>query len=330
MNRGCSAAFQFAGRKGSQRMQIRSLHHLSANSLSPLLLEEKEAWARFLKWDFRPVLEILGRLLESCTLPGFAAMEQERPVGYAYYWEQKGQGLIGGCFVSQHFAGRRYEEALLSEVINALQTRSHNQRIEAQFMSFHAWGADLFFLSRGFQVYPRYFMIREDMTTEAHAEPPGIELTPWNGAHLEAAAILTRNAYAGLEDSAVSSHYRNEAGCREFLSNIILRPGCGAFLSEASFSAWNAANGEMAGFVLASMVSPRNGHIPQITVSTACQGRGLGKIMLNRAVESLALRNYQSVSLSVTASNQRAVGLYRHNRFQILKPFQAYVWERKL
>jgi ribosomal protein S18 acetylase RimI-like enzyme len=309
-------------------MQIRPLRQFSANSLSPLLLEETEAWARFLRWDFRPVLEILTRLLDSSALPGFAAIEQGRPVGYAYYWEQKGQGLIGGCFVSQPSSGHGYEEALLTGVIEALQSHSLNQRIEAQFISFHSWGADPFFLSRDFRIFPRYFMIREDMTSAVQDAPEGIELIPWNSGHLEAAACLTRKAYVGLADNKVSAHYQSDAGCREFLSNIILRPGCGAFLSDASFSAWDSNTGDMAGFVLASMVSPRNGHIPQITVAKTFQGKGLGKSMLNRTIESLARRNYQSVSLSVTASNERAVSLYRHNRFQILKPFQAYVWER--
>jgi ribosomal protein S18 acetylase RimI-like enzyme len=296
--------------------------------LGPLLAEEKEAWARYLKWDYRPVLEIIGRMLESRSLPGYVALLGGRPAAYTYFWMQNDIGMLGGCFVPASFAGQKLEEILLAEGVKTLEAYPGIRRIEAQFMSFQSWDAETFFCQRKFKDYPRYFMLCDNLG-EAKHPPAGIRIKRWENEDLKAGAQLTIAAYERLADRQISAHYQSESSCHEFLSNIILRPGCGNFLGEASFVAWDEKSRQMAGYVLASMISPKNGHVPQIAVAPQFQGKGIGKILLLETLATLKKKQFQSVSLSVTAENRKAVQFYRKYHFDVIKPFNAFVWEKE-
>jgi ribosomal protein S18 acetylase RimI-like enzyme len=232
--------------------------------------------------------------------------------------------------VRQQFAGQQLEEELLIAVLQVLKANLQTHRIEAQFISFQSWASEVFFSRQGFAAFNRYFMLSENLSGNHLANIDPIEIKPWANSDIAAAARLTARAYENQLDRKISAHYASIEGCQEFLGNVILRPGCGNLLSEASFSARNHATGEMAGYILASMVSPRNGHIPQITVAPEAQGKGVGKALLHRTLGVLAHKQYLSVSLSVTAENHPAVALYRQNHFRVLKPFQAFTWERKI
>ncbi len=309
-------------------MEIQPLQVFKASQLELLLSEEKEAWARYLKWDYRPVLKILGRMLESLSLPGYVALVEENPAAYVYFWMQRDIGMLGGCFVLPAYAGQKLEETLLAEALKSLEAHPGVHRIEAQFMSFEAWDAEAFFYRRRFHNYPRYFMLCE-VLSETELPVEGIQLRRWENDDLGSAAHLTMESYEHLVDLQISAHYQSESSCYEFLSNIILRPGCGNFLGEASFTAWDVKSRKMAGYVLSSMISAKNGHIPQIAVAPFFQGRGIGKILLSQALAALKKKEFQSVSLSVTAENRKAVQFYRKYHFEIIKPFNAFVWEKE-
>ncbi|MGH9563058.1 MAG: GNAT family N-acetyltransferase, partial [Terracidiphilus sp.] len=57
------------------------------------------------------------------------------------------------------------------------------------------------------------------------------------------------------------------------------------------------------------------------------QRRGIGRVLMERAIEALRQRGYQSLSLTVTASNSGAVELYERLGFRTVKTFAAGVWQ---
>jgi ribosomal protein S18 acetylase RimI-like enzyme len=308
-------------------MEIKPLPYFSASQLTSLLTAEQDAWARYLKWDYRSVLEIIHRTLENRSLPGFAALVEGTPAGYSYYWLLGEIGFVGGCFVDPGYAGMGVEEELLGEVLQSLEGMPGTRRVEAQFMSFQTWGAEPFFQGHAYSYYPRFFMLCEELP-ETCPSPDGFQVRKWENRDLGAAALVTLEAYEALIDRQISAHYQTESRCHDFLSDIILRPGCGNCLTEASFCAWDN-QGQMMGYVLSSMISPRNGHIPQITVSPQYQGRGVGKILLTTAMSTMKRLQYRTVSLSVTAANLKAVNFYQKMHFRVIKPFAAFVKELK-
>jgi len=81
------------------------------------------------------------------------------------------------------------------------------------------------------------------------------------------------------------------------------------------------------GMVLTSTVAERVGHTTQICVMPGYQGHGIGRALMESAIQALRRRRYDSLSLTVTSVNTSAVRLYEHLGFRTIKKFAAGVWQ---
>jgi ribosomal protein S18 acetylase RimI-like enzyme len=149
----------------------------------------------------------------------------------------------------------------------------------------------------------------------------------WSDQYQDGAAQLIAAAYSGHVDARINDQYRNTAGARRFLYNIVQYPGCGAFYRPASFAAFEAITGRLCGISLASLVASDCGHITQICVSPTVRGTGIGHALLRQSLTTLRDLGCRSASLTVTAANDDAVELYKRVGFEIKRRFSAYVWE---
>ncbi len=308
-------------------MKVLPLSELHSSDLDGIFTEERREWASELGWDYRDSQGIISAMIDAVELRGFAAINHGRPVGYCFYLEQGEIGFIGGCFVVREYDKEGVKEDLLMPVVRALKTNRSITRIEAQFMNFGLCPVAQFFQCQSFMQFERAFMRR-------NCEPPLIRQIPivnlklWRLADLNAAAFLTEQAYRLSVDSEVTCNYRTVQNCREFLKGLILRPGCGTFIPEGSYCAWDAKSSQLVGYVLTSRISAQNGHIPQIVVSSEYQGKGIGWGLLGRAVRYLGLNGYQTTSLTVTTGNTAAMSLYARFGFRFEFPFSAFVWQK--
>jgi ribosomal protein S18 acetylase RimI-like enzyme len=114
----------------------------------------------------------------------------------------------------------------------------------------------------------------------------------------------------------------------KFLRNIIILPGCGQFLPDASFVVHGTVHDGLIGAVLTSAVAPGVGHTTQICVLPGEQHRGLGRMLLEASIGALRQRRFHSLSLTVTSANSRAVELYERAGFHTLRTFAAAVWRQ--
>jgi ribosomal protein S18 acetylase RimI-like enzyme len=308
-------------------MELIPLKSLTSHSMHELFSEERVQWADKLLWEYSEPLNRIGSMLDLGALPGFAMVQEGSPLGYTYYLESEGVGFVGGCFVKKDHAGEGIEERLLNEVVKLLQKNPSIRRIESQFVNFTHWPIKRLFESRGFRAHERYFMLRA-CDDETLTSRDSIEFRPWKITDLEDAARITVEAYQGLVDREISSHYQSIVDCRNYLSNLVLRPGCGFFLEDASFVVWDQRTRHLVGYILTSQISSNCGHIPQIVVGQSLQGKGIGAALLNRAIANLFRKGIQSVSLIVSEANEPAIRTYRKQKFQVHFPFQAFVWER--
>ncbi len=162
--------------------------------------------------------------------------ENGHPKGYGFYVLEDHKGLIGGLFVSSQSVQSPVTQKLLGEMLNSLRATPRLQRIEAQLMPFGT-ELDPVFLSQYFRLYPRQFMLLPLAEAKLTGQPlsAGLRLEPWSDRAFEAAARLIHLAYADHVDSQINDQYCSEAGGLKFLRNIVLLPGCGQFLPEASF-----------------------------------------------------------------------------------------------
>jgi ribosomal protein S18 acetylase RimI-like enzyme len=308
-------------------MQIVDLRQIQSRTLDPLFQEEARHWRDELYWDYRPSIDLIRKFIDSRSLGGYVATENGSPAGYGFYVLEDHKGLIGGLFVSSNFTQDPITKSLVTEMVAALHATPRLERVEAQLMPFGA-ELDPDFLSQHFRLYGRQFMLLNIADARLSGKPlsSGLRLEPWTDRAFESAARLIQLSYANHVDGEINDQYRSEAGGMKFLRNIVLLPGCGQFLPEASFLVRPATGDRPIGMVLTSTVSERVGHTTQICVTPGHQGHGIGRALMESSIQALRRRRYESLSLTVTSINTSAVQLYEHLGFRTIKRFAAGVW----
>jgi ribosomal-protein-alanine N-acetyltransferase len=84
----------------------------------------------------------------------------------------------------------------------------------------------------------------------------------------------------------------------------------------SGYEAWIVRDGsrQLLGYFL-MMVAVDEAHLLNITVALDAQGKGTGRLMLDKAVAVARERKMQSILLEVRPSNLRALSLYEHYGF---------------
>src|SRR5579863_5331438 len=277
-------------------MQIVDLRQIQARTLEPLFQEEARHWRDELHWDYRSSIELIRRFIDARSLGGYVAMEDGNPAGYGFYVLEDHKGLIGGLFVSSRFAQAPITRSLVTEMVTALHATPRLERVEAQLMPFGT-ELDPEFLSQYFKLYTRQFMLLTLADAKLSGAPlsTGLRLEPWTDRAFESAARLIHLAYADHVDGEINDQYRTESGGMKFLRNIVLLPGCGQFLPDASFVVKPAGEERLVGMILTSTVAERVGHTTQVCVMPGYQGHHIGRQLMERSIEALRKKNFESL-----------------------------------
>jgi len=311
-------------------VRVIELRRVAAEDLSPLLDEEAAVWRAALDWDLRPSADLVKRFVRMQSLSGVALLTGAGVTGYAYYVTEDHKGLIGDLYVASRERTPEREAALIEGALDAMWSSPGVRRVEAQLLMFGSASGRNLPYSTWARTYPRRFM-RIPTAGLAQLEPhllPDMEVIPWTEAYQDESARLVTAAYEGHIDSDINDQYRSVAGARRFLHNIIQYPGCGSFFAPASFAAGDRRTGLMAAICLTSLVAADSGHITQLCVAPAHRHSGLGYELLRRSLTVLAAHGCRTVSLTVTAANQKASYLYERMGFEGVRAFSANVWER--
>jgi ribosomal protein S18 acetylase RimI-like enzyme len=314
------------------QVEILDLRHFSSADLRPLLEDEVKEWARVLSWDYSGSAEMILRYVDAKILPGYAAIERGKIIGYAFFVYEGSKGVIGDLFVAN--GGRmpdphEVESRLLLHVIETLQQSPGIHRVEAQLLVHEAGVVARPFVEQGFQRHQRLFMVLPLSTAVKSALPMDseIELRHWSEQDYQPAAAVITTAYRGHVDSQINDQYRTLSGSLRFLNNIVRFPGCGTFDAEGSFVVVHKRARSLVGLILCSRVRHDVGHVTQVCVLPEYRSRGLGELLIAATVANLRQRNFSLLSLTVTEANARAVTLYKRLGFDTKRVFDAFVWE---
>jgi ribosomal protein S18 acetylase RimI-like enzyme len=313
-------------------LEILDLRHFSSVDLRPLLGDEVAVWGRLLSWDYSGSAEMILRYVDGKILPGYAAIERGRIIGYAFFVYEGSKGVIGDLFVAN---GSRTENAqevqsrLLMHVIETLQQSPGVHRIEAQLLVHEAGEVSRPFVEQGFHRHPRLFMVLplEGTTSLVAQLPAEIEIRQWVESDYQPAAAVITTAYRGHVDAEINDQYRTLGGSLRFLNNIVRFPGCGVFDAESSFVAVDKRTRSTIGLILCSRVRHDVGHVTQVCVLPEYRSHRIGEALLAATANNLRQRTSSMLSLTVTQANARAVDLYRKLGFDIKRVFDAFVWE---
>lgn len=326
--------------------EIVDLRTVNAHSLAGLFAEEARHWRQELHWDYSPSIDMIRRHVQAHSLPGYVALQEGNVAGYSFFLYEEDKGMLGDLYVvdrcrDPYPSGSRPGIAtlLLEHSLETLEHAPPVRRIEAQLLPLGTEPLEPVFEAHRFASFPRLFMFKKlapvrlprmgrrssaERERQVHAAT-GAELRVWDDRYFEPMAELIVDAYTGHVDSEINDHYLDLSGALRFLKNIVLFPGCGVFRSETSLVAVRpGARDRLLGAVLSSQVAKGVAHITQICVRRRFQGSGLGRALMEVALEHLEARRYHGVSLTVTATNHGAVRLYRRLGFEITKQFSAH------
>ena len=306
------------------------LRELRGAPLTELLSEEVEAWRRELDWNFQPSADLVLRYTGMHALNGFALLYGNTVAGYTYSVTEESKGLVGDLYVRQSLRTAEAESLLLGAAVEALMKAPSIRRIECQLMMMTALDCNQAPDQRHLRYFSRNFMMAglsnaEDLRPGRAAGQCVFER--WQERRQDESAALITSSYQGHIDADINDQYRSTSGARRFLHNIIQYPGCGTFCPGCSWVAIDPENGRMCGICLTSLVALNSGHITQVCVAPAYQGKGIGYELMRRSLLDLKQEGATTVSLTVTTANSGAVELYEKMGFRTRHEFPACVWE---
>jgi ribosomal protein S18 acetylase RimI-like enzyme len=160
---------------------------------------------------------------------------------------------------------------------------------------------------------------------EVPALPTGFELVPARAVSVAALAELDLRAFRGGPDEELLPETPD--GDRRLLEGIEAGQ-LGRFLAEAS-AVLQDPEGRLAGFVLTVEENPDTGLIVDLAVRPDLRGRGLGGILLRRALRALVALGHRQARLWVTEANRPAARLYEAVGFRTDAVAYIYRWSRE-
>ncbi len=298
------------------------------SQLAALMEEEERCWMSELNWDYAPVRRILASFSEQRLLPGYVALDERGAVAYSYFLTHHSKGIIGTVFAAKHEEAQDVADQILSLAVECLKSTTTIRRIESQIIPFNNLSLTAVFTRHGFKCYPRYYL---ELDLDAHSLSEGHQaaetVVAWDPSYLRLAAEVTLDSYRGQPDAQLCQDYCTLEGCEGYLRSLMENPGCGLFLSDASFVGLDNL-GAPCGYLIASQIARDAGMIPQVAISPSHQGHGLGNALMRGSLSYFKAKNYRTVGLTVTKKNQRAFEWYTRLGFRIRKEFGAFVWER--
>jgi ribosomal protein S18 acetylase RimI-like enzyme len=165
---------------------------------------------------------------------------------------------------------------------------------------------------RPISYFKRYRMELELWAGAAGAAelPPGYFWVPWQEGLLEHHAEVLYQAFFGTIDAVVFSCFSDRQGCSRLMSEIRYKRG---FLPECT---WLIGSPDgYCGTVQGRRERGGLGAIQNVGVTAAHGGRGLGSALVAQALTGFRRAGLGKAYLEVTASNERAVRLYRRLGF---------------
>ena len=312
-------------------LEIIELRKVAPSELEPLLCEETAEWSQELDWDFSPSAELVRRFARSRSLPGVALLDRGQVAGYGYSILEEPKGLIGDVYLRPGWRRGDSEMRLFKAILDTLSAVPGVTRVESQLMLVSPQTARELQHDRFVRLFERRLL----STATDHAGAPAldIELTrqfrfeSWNASLREMLAPFIVRAYEGHIDGQINDQFTSTPGAIAFLRSLLDNSGCGELFRPGSMFAVDRQTGLIAGVVLTSFVARDTGHIVQLCIAPEAQGLGLGRELLSRAIRATAEGGAHRISLTVTASNTKAIRLYESFGFREQRRFCAFVWE---
>lgn len=316
----------------TQDLYVIAMAEADLAELERLFDEQCQEWLALLGWDYREPSRLIREVAQARELLGYVAMYGALPIGFTYYVFEENRCSIGEIFVSKNWRGIGADRELAATMLRRLELMPRLRRIENQSISVGNEEAHAVFAAAGFQRYDRYYMTLSADEFRARQSPAqaatAIALRSWREDDFAPAAQVIHRSYTNSVDSLINNQYRHEEGCAELVTILTEHIWCGSFLPTVSRVAVDPLTGKLAGVLLASQISHGVGHLSQISVRPAFQGRGIGRQMILSALDEFFALGFCRVSLAVTSANLSALRLYESCGFRTRHDFPVFYLDK--
>ena len=310
-------------------MDIVALSQVNSQDLESIFQQEIQCWKDELFWDYQPAVSVIKQYISSRSLSGWAIKTGSGALsGYSYYVINEPVAYIGNLYVRSEYANAAVYAELLNRILHSLRTGKQIRRIESQIFAFNCDLVPLF-EEHEFTAIKRHFLLLPlDQPQEGKKLriQPNFRVSGWENRFFIPVADVICNSYRGSTDYQLCHDYQSREGCIRFLNNLVKHPGCGTFSPQTSYVVRNPED-QVCGVLLTSKISPDTGMIPQISVRSDCQGKGIGSYLLRTYFKDARESGLERITLSVSEANEGACRLYSRLGFQKTRDFHAFVRE---
>ncbi len=308
-------------------MNIVALSQVNSQDLDSVFKQEIQCWKNELFWDYQPAVSVIKQYISSRVLPGWAIKtESGTLLGYSYYVINEPVAYIGNLYIRSECATTAAYAELLNQILHSLSNGHKIRRIEGQIFEFNCDLVPLF-EKHDFTAIKRHFLsfsLDQPQEGKELRLQPNFRVSRWANRYFFPVADVICDSYRGSTDYKLCHDYQSREGCIRFLNNLIKHPGCGTFSPQTS-SVVLDSNEQVCGALLTSKISSETGMIPQISVRSDCQGKGIGSYLLRTYFKNAYESGLERITLSVSEANEGACRIYHRLGFQKTKDFHAFV-----
>jgi len=282
-------------------------------------------WARDLRWNFAPTRNRLEAALNDGTLSGLVVADEAGACAYATWAVDAGHGIVGSVFSSGRSRGRGLESLLVQRILNRLEALQPNV-IDCQTLFSSDPGLKEPFAARGFESATRLYMTMDRSAwLRWRSAPPGARHSkPTHRADLRTVARLVYDAHLETHGLDASSSFDTLESCERILRQIVLDEVCGPFDSMGSRRI--EEGGRLLAACLLTWPLGEVAHISEVATAPDHRRQGLARLCLEESLRNAFERgNASSATLSVTATNRAALGLYESMGFVPRIRYESHV-----
>lgn len=280
-----------------ENIQISTLNSVPFESFLPIFEQEKENFIKFLDWDISRYAEDKSRLIKNKSLFGSCLIKDRKIIAYIIILPMLDFLYLNSMNTLNEHKDKGYLEDLLALVCAEIQ-QNDPVAIEGQpFIFGHLLEMDRFSIY-GKNVLIRTFMVNDIIDKEYNLKSiESISFRPLNASYHALAEVLIES-YKGHPESNICSFYNGTSIAMFYLEDLIEHGGCGNYIRDASYCA--CIEQKLIGFIISTEISKRHGHIAQVVLKKNYHQRGIGTMMLNKALLAMQKKGFSKVSLSVT------------------------------
>jgi len=320
-----------------------------ADLVGAALAAEAGRWRSDLAWDVGEAWQSIEPARRSGSLPGFLAVDfSGRVVGWTCYLLHHGTLQVAVLTARAPEVTSALVHAILSSP-DAQHADVHSVCVRdaaplvRETLTAHGFSTVTY---RYLTLAPKRRVDTGPRTTDTGPRTPNDELNadhgprttdhgpigfrPFVSNDFEPVVRLCARAYPS-HDVRAFAPLGSDDEWRDYVRGLTSGPGCGRLVADAS-RVLDGRTGIEAS-VIATDLGLGTGHIAQVVVDPALQGRGIGTALVSHAADIFASRGYARVTLLVSADNQRAARVYAglgfRNRASFVVAVNRQPWRQR-